>query len=163
MKKMHFIDYPKGVILMKRVEDNDTVTLAYTGTLDNGEVFATITEQQPFILALGKNQAPPTLERALLGMSVGDTKDIRLSPEEGYGPRRKELVHTLDRKSISNKITPKRGMILSLTIEKEGKEHQVPATIIEVNDDSVVVDYNHPLAGHHLTYVLTVIDIGKSL
>jgi len=148
---------------MEKVENNDTVTITYIGKLDNGEVFATITEKQPFILTLGESQAPPSLEQALLGMSIGDTKTIRLDPDEGYGPRRKELLHTLDRKSISNKIAPKPGMLLSLSIEKEGKEHQVPATIIEANDKTVTVDYNHPLAGHHLTYILTVIGINKSL
>jgi FKBP-type peptidyl-prolyl cis-trans isomerase 2 len=146
---------------MKIVEDNDTVTLTYTGKLENGEIFADITKQQPFILELGNNQAPPTLEQALIGMSVGDTKSIRLDPEEGYGYRRKELLHTLERKSISDKITPKPGMILSLSVEKEGNEHKVPATIVEVNEDTLVVDYNHPLAGHHLTYIVTVIDIDK--
>jgi FKBP-type peptidyl-prolyl cis-trans isomerase 2 len=146
---------------MKKVEDKDTVALAYTGKLENGEVFADITKEQPFILELGKSQAPPTLEQSLIGMSVGDTKSIRLDPEEGYGYRRKELLHTLERKSISDKITPRPGMILSLSVDKDGNEHKVPATVVEVNDDILIVDYNHPLAGHHLTYIVTVVDIDK--
>jgi FKBP-type peptidyl-prolyl cis-trans isomerase SlpA len=148
---------------MHYVEDKDTVTIIYTGTLDNGEVFTTITVQEPLIIALGNSDAPPTLEKALLGMAVGDKKIIRLAPEEGFGPRRQELLHTLNRKSFSNKITPTPGMVLSLNIEKEGKQHQVPATIVEVNKDTIVVDYNHPLAGHHLTYNLTVTAIDKPL
>ncbi len=136
--------------------------MAYTGKLDNGEVFATITEDHPFVLTLGMQQAPPTMEKALLGMAVGDTKNVRLGPDEGFGPRRKELLHTLNRKSINPRIAPKPGMILSLSIEKDGNEHQVPATIIEVTDDTVIVDYNHPLAGHHLTYEVMIIDIAKS-
>ena len=148
---------------MKIVEENDTITITYIGKLDNGEVFAEVTEQQPFILSMGKNQAPPTLEAAICGMSIGDTKTVRLDPEEGYGFRRKDLIHTLDRKSISGKINPVPGMVLSLSVEKEEAEHKIPATVVEVNDKSLVVDYNHPLAGHHLTYILTVIDIDKSL
>ncbi len=148
---------------MKVVEEKDTVSIAYTGKLDNGEVFADITEQQPFIFTLGNNQAPPSLEQAIIGMAVGDKKTVRLGPEEGYGVRRKELLHTLKRKSINQKISPKPGMILSLSVEKEGKTHQVPATIVEVTKESIVVDYNHPLAGHHLTYDVTIIDIAGSL
>lgn len=148
---------------MHYVEDKDTVTIIYTGTLDNGEVFTTITDQEPLTITLGKSDAPPTLEQALLGMAVGDKKIIRLPPEEGFGPRRQELLHTLNRKSFSNTITPTPGMVLSLNIEKEGKQHQVPATIVEVNKDTIVVDYNHPLAGHHLTYNLTVTAIDKPL
>jgi FKBP-type peptidyl-prolyl cis-trans isomerase SlpA len=148
---------------MQYVEDKDTVTITYTGKLDNGEVFTTVTDQEPLIITLGNNDAPPTLEQALLGMAVGDKKRIRLPPEEGFGPRRKELLHTLSRKSFSNKIIPTPGMILSLNIEKEGELRQVPATIVEVSNETVVVDYNHPLAGHHLTYDLTVTSIDKPL
>jgi FKBP-type peptidyl-prolyl cis-trans isomerase SlpA len=144
------------------IEDKDTVTITYTGKLDNGEVFTTVTDQEPLTLVLGNNDAPPTLEQALLGMAVGDKKSVRLPPEEGFGPRRKDLLHTLNRKSFGSKITPVPGLILSLNIEKDGKPHQVPATIAEVNNDTVVVDYNHPLAGHHLIYNLTVTAIDKS-
>jgi FKBP-type peptidyl-prolyl cis-trans isomerase 2 len=147
---------------MKYIEDTDIATIIYTGTLDNGEVFTTVSEQKPLIISLGKGDAPPTLEQALLGMAVGDKKKIRLPPEEGFGLRRKELLHTVSRKTFANKITPTPGMILSLKIEKDGTEHQVPTTVVEVNNESVVIDYNHPLAGHHLTYDLTVVAITKS-
>jgi FKBP-type peptidyl-prolyl cis-trans isomerase SlpA len=147
---------------MKYIEDKDTVAITYTGKLDDGKVFTTVTEKNPLIIILGNNDAPPTLEQALLGMAVGDKKIVRLPPEEGFGPRRKELLHTLNRKSFGAKITPVPGMILSLNIEKDGKQHQVPTTILEVNNDTVVVDYNHPLAGHHLNYDLTVTAIDKS-
>jgi FKBP-type peptidyl-prolyl cis-trans isomerase SlpA len=146
---------------MKYIQDKDTVSIIYTGKLDNGEVFATIDEQNSLVITLGKSDAPPTLEQALLGMAVGDKKKVRLPPEEGFGVRRKELLHTVNRKTFGNKITPVPGMILSLNVEKDGIEHQVPATIIEVNNETVVVDYNHPLAGHHLTYDLTVTAIDK--
>lgn len=148
---------------MKVVEDKDTVTITYIGKLDNGEVFATITEQQPFVLTLGTQSAPPTLEDALLGMTIGETKSVRLDPEEGFGLRRKDLLQTLDRKAINPEIIPKPGMILSLSVEMDGKEHQIPATIVELSGNTVTVDYNHPLAGHHLTYEVTITDINKSL
>ena len=106
---------------MEYVEDKDTVSIIYTGKLDNGEVFTTQDEQEPLVITLGNSDAPPTLEQALLGMTVGDKKTVRLPPEEGFGPRRKELLHTVDRKTFGNKITPTPGMILSLNIEKDGR------------------------------------------
>jgi FKBP-type peptidyl-prolyl cis-trans isomerase SlpA len=150
-----------GATYMNSIEEKDTVSITYTGKLDNGEVFTTIDEQNPLIITLGNSDAPPTLEQALLGMAVGDTKRVRLPPEEGFGPRRKELLHTVNRKTFGNKINPSPGMILSLNIERDGTEHKVPATVVEVSGDTVVVDYNHPLAGHHLTYDLTVTAINK--
>ena len=144
---------------MRIVKENNIVTITYTGKLENGEVFANITEKEPFIFALGQSLAPPTLEAALIGMGIGDSKTIRLDPDEGYGPRRKELLQTLNRESFNRKIDPKPGMVLSMTIDKDGKEHNVPATIVEVNDETLIVDYNHPLAGHHLIYHVTIIAI----
>ena len=143
------------------VEDKNTVTLIYTGKLDNGEVFITVTGEKPLVATMGKGDIPPTLEQALLGMAVGDSKSVRLPPEEGFGPRLKDLLHTLNRKSLSDAIQPAPGMILSQTVIRDGNEHTIPATILEVNGDTVLLDYNHPLAGHHLTYDLTVTAIEK--
>ncbi len=148
---------------MKYVEEKDTVTITYIGKLENGEIFANVTDEQPFVLVLGQEQVPPTLENALIGMAIGQTKSIRLGPDEGYGPRRKDLLHTLNRNSINKQIDPKPGIILSFSIETDGQEHKIPATIIEVNDDTIVVDYNHPLSGHHLIYDIKVTDIDKHL
>ncbi len=144
---------------MTVIQQDDTVTLVYIGKLDNGEVFSTASEDQPMIVRMGKLEIPPTLEEALLGMKKGDKKSIRVPPEEGYGPRQKELVQTIANPGLVQKIKPQRGMILSLKVEKDGEEHHVPATVISVSDSEMEVDYNHPLAGHHLNYAVTVLDI----
>ena len=146
---------------MEKINKGDKVTISYIGTLDNGEVFKTIEEENPLIIQIGEQQAPPTLEIALKKMSVGEVKKIKVPPEESYGPRDKNLLQTLERDSFGKDITPKPGMILSLKVNKDGEEHTVPATVIEVNDDSVTVDYNHPLAGHNLNYEIKVLAINK--
>lgn len=147
---------------MTVIQQDDTVTLIYTGKLDNGQIFGTITEEDPLTIKIGNLDIPPTLEEALLGMKVGDSKTVRLSPDEGYGPRQNDLVQSIANPEMIQKIKPKPGMILSLKVEKEGVEHQVPATVISVSDSEVQVDYNHPLAGHHLTYTITVLNVERS-
>ncbi len=147
---------------MSTVHESSVVTIIYTGKLDNGDVFKTVTEEQPLTVALGNHELPPTLEKALVGMNEGDTVSVRVTPEEGYGARQKMLVQTLDRKRLGDKLTPRAGMILSLKVEKDGQEHQVPATVMEVSDNSIVIDYNHPLAGHHLTYHVKVLKVENS-
>jgi len=147
---------------MKKVEQNDIVTLIFTGSLDNGEQFISVTRENPMKVHVGASEMPPTVENALIGLEIGQTIKIRVSPEEGYGPRQKSLLQTINNTEFIENIKPKPGMILSLTIEREGKPHPVPATVIEVKEGEVVVDYNHPLAGHHLNYTITVIDIQKS-
>ena len=148
---------------MKKAQKNDRVTISYTGKLENGTIFQATTESEPLIITLGNLDVPPTLEQAIIGMLAGDKKLVKLEPDEGYGPRRKDLLQTLDRNVVNVGINPQVGMILSLNVEKDGQKHSVPATVVEVNNDTVVVDYNHPLAGHNLLYDITVISIEKAL
>ena len=146
---------------MNAVEQKDTITISFIGKLDNGAEFMTVSEQKPMQFQLGNSDLPPTVENALLGMKVGQTRVVRVPPDEGYGPRQKDLLQTISSSAFLEKIKPQPGMIVSLKVERDGTEHQVPATVIEVHEDSAVVDYNHPLAGHHLTYHITVLDINK--
>lgn len=147
---------------MAKVKESDTVSIVYIGKLDNGHIFKEVHADDPLTVILGKSELPPTVELAIIGMEAGNSKKIRIAPDEGYGPRFKDLLHELPVRSFGNRLIPKPGMVLSQKVTKDGKQHTVPATVIEVKNDNVVVDYNHPLAGHHLTYELTVIEINPT-
>lgn len=144
---------------MQKAQFNDRVSIKYTGKLKNGTTFEMITESEPLIITIGSHDVPPTLEQALVGMSIGEQKLVRLEPDEGYGIRRKDLLQTLNKESFGRKANLQMGTILSLSLEKDGQTHKIPATIVEVNQDTIVVDYNHPLAGHNLFYDVTLIAI----
>ena len=147
---------------MTHPQPNDTVTIAFTGKLDNGEIFIAVDRPQPLLTKIGDSMLPPTVEQTLLKMTVGETRKFRLAPEEGFGPRQKELLQTIDNQKMIDTLQPKPGMILSLKIDRDGVEQHVPATVISVTGSELTVDYNHPLAGHHLTYELTLIDLQPS-
>ena len=138
---------------------NSMVTLAFTGKLDNGEIFTSVEEQEPLTTQIGSKNLPPTVEQALLEMTIGERRKVRIPPEEGFGPRQKDLLQTLDNQNMVDTLQPKPGMVLSLKIDKDGVEQKVPATVISVEGSQITVDYNHPLAGHHLTYELILLDI----
>lgn len=142
---------------MSHPKMNDTVLLSFIGKLDNGEVFMTVEKDKPFRVTLGNTELPPTLEQEILKMEFGETRKIRVSPDEGYGPRQKDLIQTIDNQRMVDSLRPKPGMIVALKAEKDGVEQKVPATVITVEGSRVTVDYNHPLAGHHLTYDLTLL------
>jgi FKBP-type peptidyl-prolyl cis-trans isomerase SlpA len=144
---------------MSSVQEHDRISISFIGKLDNGVVFADHSAAEPMKVQLGASELPPTVEMALVGMKKGESKKIRVAPDEGYGPRLKDLLHEVSLASFGNRIVPKPGMVLSQTMEKDGIEHKVPVTVIEIKNDKVVLDYNHPLAGHHLTYELTVVGI----
>ncbi len=144
---------------MRTIEERDRIAIAFTGKLDNGAIFIEVTPQKPMTLQLGDSELPPTVELSVIGMKKGDKKKIRVPPDEGFGPRLKDLLHEVDKNHFANRLEPRPGMVLSQKVERDGVEQKVPVTIIEVKDDKVVLDYNHPLAGHHLTYDLQIIDI----
>ncbi len=139
---------------MTQPQNKDTVVIAVTGTLDNGEVFYVAEKDNPMRVVIGNSSLPPTLEEAISKMGIGDKQKVRIAPEEGYGPRQKDLVQTMDNPEMVKKLQPKPGMIVTLKTTKDGEEFDVPATVIEVDGTQVTVDYNHPLAGHNLTYTI---------
>ena len=136
-----------------------TVTIAVIGKLDNGEVFFDASNEKPLTVQLGNNDLPPSVESVIDTMSVGEMRKVRVTPEEGYGARQKDLLQTIDSEEMVKNLKPVPGMLLTLRAEKDGVEQNIPATVIEVNGTEVTVDYNHPLAGHSLTYDIVVLDI----
>ncbi len=145
---------------MKQVQKNDTVTVALKGFLDNETVFETRDVSEPLEITLGEKGVPLPIQRILLGMQVGEMRKVRMEPEEGeFGIRRSDLLQEIPKDAFSQKIEPKVGLVLSMNVDSAGVTHQVPATIVEIKDDSLIIDYNHPLAGHPLNYELTVLAI----
>lgn len=145
---------------MQKVTENDHVTVTYEGMLSNGEVFESSEETGPLNFQLGTDSVMPGFEKGILGMTINETKTITLTSEESYGPRNEELIHTIERNSFGDNDI-KAGMTLGMTVEKDGENHQIPATVTEIKDDKVTVDFNHPLAGQELTYQVTVRAIGQ--
>lgn len=144
---------------MASPKPHDKVTFAMIGRLDNGEVFISIEKDKPFCVTIGNAEVPPTVESTLQEMKVGEKRIIRVPPEEGYGHRHKSLLQEIDNPELITTLKPKPGMIVNLKVNKDGEEQTVPATITEIKGTKLTIDYNHPLAGHHLNYELTLLDI----
>ena len=143
---------------MQQVKENDSVTVVYNGTLENGETFESSDDTGPLDFTLGTKSVMPLFEETVLGMSVDETKSITIPAQEAYGDRREELVQEIDRGIFKGKeLQP--GMTLGLDMEKDGKSHKVPATITAIDDAKVTVDFNHPLAGQAITYTITLKEI----
>ena len=145
---------------MGQVKENDTVVVSYVGTLDNETVFETVSESKPKEIDLSDEKTPLPFKFNLVGMQEGEMRTIKLKPDEGeYGIRRADLLHQIPKKKFTDKIEPKVGLVLSMNLDRDGVTHQVPATIVEVANDLVTVDYNHPLAGHNLNYEIKILAI----
>ena len=141
------------------IKQGDKISVEYEGRFDSGEVFDSSRHgdhSHPIEFTVGEHYVIKGFEDAVIGMSVGEEKEIILEPEDAYGERNEELVRDFDRKEIPLKLEPKVGMVLGFNLPQGG---QFPATITKVTDDKVTFDLNHPLAGKRLNFKIKVIDV----
>jgi FKBP-type peptidyl-prolyl cis-trans isomerase 2 len=150
---------------MQQAKLGDCITVDYEGYLENGEIFESTKDAGELEFTLGTASVLIGLEEGMIGAAIGETREITISPEDAFGPHQKELIQELDKSVFGARSSElQTGMILHLTMPKDGKDQQIPATVIQLSDDTVTVDYNHPLAGQTLTYKVTLKTIrpGKS-
>lgn len=137
------------------VADGKTVKVEYTLTVD-GKVVDSTKGGRPIEFKAGAHQLIPGFEKAVMGMKVGQEKSFTVKPEDGYGPVNPKAFREVPRKQLPADITPKVGM--TLYAEAKGGR-PVPVRIKEVKKDSVIIDFNHPLAGKTLHFHVKVVDI----
>jgi peptidylprolyl isomerase len=135
----------------------DTVQVHYRGKLSDGTVFDSSSDGDPLQITLGDGSVIPGFERAIVGMSPGDTKTEQIPCELAYGPYRNELAVEVDPAIFrSQEVTPKVGLQLQVTAS-DGRE--LPVVVTEVSDSSVRLDANHPLAGQDLIFDIDLVEI----
>jgi len=138
---------------MAQVQLGSKVTISYIGTLDDGTIFYSTKEHEPLTVTIGADQLFPALERALIGMQEGETRNIVLSAEEGYGLRSKDNIIHVARGAFP--VGKELAVGQKLSIDFAGGQSRI-MKIIEVNDTEVALDGNHALAGFELTFALRV-------
>jgi peptidylprolyl isomerase len=141
---------------MSQAKDGDTVKVHYTGRLENGEVFGTTKDEEPLELTLGSGKIIPGFEKGIAGMEVGDTKTITVPPGEAYGQRIKELIVDIKKTDLPEDITPAIGKQLQIR-QKDGNPIEVAIT--DMDEDTVTLDANHPLAGNTLLFEVELLEI----
>jgi peptidylprolyl isomerase len=141
---------------MKTIEKDDVVKVHYTGTLSDGEVFDSSRDREPLEVTMGQGQLISGFENALMGMAVNEKKTFTLEPEQAYGQRDESAVRDYPRAQIPSEIDVQIGQILALS-NPQGQ--QIPAKVIELDEENITLDLNHPLAGQSLTFAIEVVGI----
>lgn len=141
---------------MAQAKVGDRVRVHYSGFLEDGTMFDSSLEKEPFEFTLGEEMVIPGFENAVIGMKVGDTKKVSVPPEEAYGNYSEDLVVVIDRAQIPDHIDPELGMMLQVR-SQEGTTTNV--TITDISEDTVTLDGNHPLAGKELTFEIELLEI----
>lgn len=141
---------------MAKAKQGDTVSVHYTGKLEDGKVFDSSLKREPLQFTLGEGKIIPGFEVAVVGMSAGEKKTITLPPEEAYGPRREDVVVEMGRDKLPEGVEPQVGQRLQLT-SADGQT--LVAMIVDVREDAIVLDGNHPLAGKVLIFEIELVKI----
>ncbi len=141
---------------MSQAKSGDTVKIHYTGTLDDGSQFDSSAGRDPLEFELGSGQVIPGFDNAVTGMAVGDSKNVRLEPEEAYGPRHEQLIQEVPKTALPEDMTPEVGMGLQ-SQTPDGQVMQL--TVTAVSETTITVDANHPLAGQALSFAIELVAI----
>jgi FKBP-type peptidyl-prolyl cis-trans isomerase SlyD len=139
----------------RAIKDGMTVSFDYTLKETDGKIIESSKGKSPLTYVHGQKQMIPGLEKQLMGMKVGDEKNVRVKPEEAYGPVNKDAVQEISKEKI-----PSNGLKVGAVLQGQDQSGRpLLARVREIKDKTVVVDYNHPMAGKTLVFVVKIVDI----
>jgi FKBP-type peptidyl-prolyl cis-trans isomerase SlyD len=140
------------------VIDDIVVSIDYTLTVD-GQVVDTTEDDEPLYFLQGHQNIIPGLERELLGMKIGDSKQVIVAASDAYGEIDPDNIIDVPRSEFPDEIPLEPGTELEV---KNSDGEVLSATINEANKDTVKLDFNHPLAGKELTFDITIVDLRQA-
>lgn len=141
---------------MQQVKNGDTVRVHYHGKLTDGTTFDSSEGREPLEFEVGSGSVIAGFDSGVTGMQVGEKKTINIPVDEAYGEKQEDLFMEFPRDRFPPDVQPETGMQLNMS---NGNEQNFPVTIVEVNDDTVILDANHPLAGEDLIFDLELVEI----
>lgn len=136
---------------------HSTVLFHFTIKLEDGSVAdSTQVHGKPAKLQMGDGSLTENFESCLLGLASGAKKVFELTPDDAFGPINPDNIHHMERSRFGAELELEEGAILSFT-QPNGAE--IPGIIRGVAGDSVTVDFNHPLAGHNVTFEVEILAV----
>lgn len=141
---------------MTEIKQGDTVRIHYTGTLLDGNVFDSSDGRDPLEFVVGSGQIIPGLDSAMPGLSAGDKKRVEIACVDAYGPINPAMRQEIPREGIPDDIPLEPGTQLQMQAP-DGQA--VPVTVVGVDEVTVTLDANHPLAGQDLVFEIEVVSI----
>ncbi len=131
------------------------VTLHFAIKLQDGTEIDSNFEKQPASFSMGDGSLLPNFEEKLLGLTAGDEASFAMSAEEGFGEHRQENIQTFPRSQLAN-YDLKPGLVISFA---DAARAELPGMVKELNEDTVVIDFNHPLAGRDLQFDVAIVNV----
>ena len=144
---------------MQKVKKGDTIKVHYHGKLQDGTTFDSSNGREPLEFEVGSGMVIKGFDDGVTDMAIGEKKTIVIPFAEAYGPINEEMIVEFPKNQFPAEIIPEVGIQLQMS---NGQGHTIPVTIIEVKEDTVILDANHALAGKDLTFDLELVEIAAA-
>ena len=142
---------------MSKIEEGNSVTLHYVGTLEDGTQFDSSRDRgEPISFVVGGGQMISGFDQNVRGMELGETKTFTISPEEGYGQSDPEAIQEVAKEQFPDGFEPDNGILVRGVNENN---EEIVAVVLEHTEDTVTLDFNHPLAGKNLVFEVEIVEI----
>lgn len=141
---------------MANAQTGDTVKVHYTGRLGDGTIFDNSEDREPLEFTIGDGKLIPGFENGVIGMQVGEQKEIEVAFEDAYGAFNEEMLVEVPRKELPAEFAAEIGEFVEIS-DQDGNTFLVQ--VMEVDKNTVVLDGNHPLAGEDLIFNLKLVAI----
>jgi FKBP-type peptidyl-prolyl cis-trans isomerase 2 len=141
---------------MVQAKHGDTVKVHYTGKLEDGTVFDSSENREPVEFTIGEGRIIPGFERAVVGMSPGESKTEKVLADQAFGPYREELVLEVDRQRIPADVKLEVGKRLQFHL---ANDQATQALVTDVSESKVTLDPNHPLARTDVIFNIRLLEI----
>ena len=139
------------------IEQGTKVTMSFSLALENGELIDSNFDTEPATFVLGDGNLLPGFEIPLQGLKAGDQGEFIISPENAFGQRNPENIQQLGRDNFDQE-----SLNVGDVFSFQNGEGELPGVVIEVGDDLVKVDFNHPLAGRNIIFKVDIIEVSPS-
>ncbi len=143
---------------MGKVKNGDVINIHYTGSLSDGSVFDSSEGREPLKFKVGEGSVISGFDKGVLDMEINEEKTINIPHLEAYGPYNSEMIIDMPIEQVPADMNPTVGMEVHLT-DAEG--NVMPVIVTDLNDKTIKLDANHPLAGKDLTFKLQLVSIGE--
>jgi FKBP-type peptidyl-prolyl cis-trans isomerase 2 len=141
---------------MEQVKSGDTIKVHYHGTLNDGSIFDSSLQREPLEFTVGSGMVIPGFDEGVMNMAIGDKKTVNIPCAEAYGVVNEDMILPFPKNQFPADMQPEVGMQLMMN-NQDGQ--QFPVVIVAVEEENVVLDANHPLAGKDLTFDLELVEI----
>ncbi len=139
---------------MQQVKDGDKVKVHYHGKLRSGETFDSSEGREPLEFTVGSGQVIKGFDDGVRGMNIGDKKTVEILCVDAYGEKEEERIIEFPKAQFPPDMKPEAGMQLMMN---DGQGQSLPVVITEIEEDTVLLDANHPLAGQDLIFDLELV------